>query len=256
MPRKRETKGFAAGITPPERELAEQVKGMLQVVGRASVSNDAAAKKLNYHGASVSRYVRGVRLASAAFIRCLHAEATRVTGGSPGLTLEELIALREEARQARKHREARNLLAGPSPAAGVSLFYDARNGHVPGSGSSADRQRTASDLDDQYARSLARQVAEFHSHGHLASVAALLAAAVHTASPADIAATVSLLRRNEDHPLADSLIQMCGRDRSPAQVVSVAHELHRCGSHVDAGILLHAAVTAAQPTKTTPIAGG
>ncbi|MFJ4636315.1 hypothetical protein ACIP69_11825 [Streptomyces hygroscopicus] len=251
---------------PPGRRALAQVLNSLY--GHLGVTLKEVAKPLAPRGykkdvSELSRYRSGQRLPQRGFVIALHQTAAERAGGEDalGITLDDVLEVyvaaeqrpcqvcpdlhhrirRLRSRHRRLMRANRRLLE--SKAGLEAELADARRGTalLPVPPQQGDRQQRAYDV--VAAKQMAAMTARLDSpdgDGSEAAVA-MLRESAEVLTPLESAASLAVLRQEHQDQLADTFIQIYGRDQPEKQVIQAALELHQYGMPDDAGAMLRAA---------------
>jgi hypothetical protein len=190
---------------------------------------------------SISKYVRVKDIPPARFVEELYRLARADTGPSCGLlTIDELLDLRDKAEAEGCRGCLRHLRARRTAPTGDSLT-SAKSAHLPVPRPDRDRQR----IDSIYpaAAIVADESVKHLADGRHEAALAILSEVPERLTPAESAACLVLLRRQEQQLLAETLIQVYGREQQDKDVMRLAVELHAYGHVDDADKALRAAVS-------------
>ncbi|HCT76131.1 MAG TPA: hypothetical protein DGG94_09570 [Micromonosporaceae bacterium] len=110
---------------------------------------------------------------------------------------------------------------------------------LPVPAANGDRQRKANEV--ALARQLADKAATLRDQGEEDAALSLLRETSDVLSPLECAATLVLLRQQHEAELAETLIQIYGRDQTKHRVILAALELHEFGLPDDVGAMLRSA---------------
>ncbi|MGI5398716.1 hypothetical protein ACQEVG_04505 [Streptomyces sp. CA-135486] len=243
---------------PPGRDqLARTLKALYKRIGPPSLA--AAARLFHQQGYktsrdAISRYVNGRRVPPLSFVTLMHEMAVTSAGSEAavGITKDEVVraheaaeptlcrrcprlrgdnnALREENRQLKKSE------AGLSEALAKARR---RAASLPVPHHNRDRQRQTSDVAG--ATRIAHVAAKLRDEGRAAAAVAVLVDTVGTLTPLEGAASLAVLRAQQQAQLADTLVHMYGREHSEKDVIQVALELYEHGMADDAVAVLRSA---------------
>lgn len=103
-----------------------------------------------------------------------------------------------------------------------------------------DRRRMHNDM--AAVRQLASQAGQLQNSSPHGMAIKMLSQTVEALSPLETAGLLNLLRKQQQHELADNLLHVYGRDQEVENVMHAALTLHQHGLSDDAGELLRAAV--------------
>lgn len=173
----------------------------------------AACNDLSEKAASLSRQVLTAQADSAILLQ----------------TVDELEIAVEELETARAGLEERLAVRGST------------SNQLPVPRRRRDRQLMSNDM--AAVRSVADQAQTLRDRGSAGMALTLLRqTTAEVLSPVESAATLALLRQQNQDELAENLIRIYGRDQTGEDVMCVALELHEQGLAADAGAILRAAV--------------
>lgn len=239
------------------QRLAETLVVLYKHMNPASL--EAAAKELGSRGykkdsSEISRYLNGVRLPTEAFVLRLYEAAVAQAGTAVvGMTKQQLRTIHAAAeprlcgmcpRLKQENNELRQSLKQASDReAGLEAALATarqRASFLPVPSPKGDRQELARDVDA--ASHVARRTGDLHRQGKRSAALALLREATRVLTPAESAAALVLLRRQQQKQLAETLILTYGRDQPHEAVIQTAVKLHDYGMPDDAGALLRAAM--------------
>ncbi|MFE1931386.1 hypothetical protein ACFW95_13645 [Streptomyces sp. NPDC059474] len=254
---------FSDEIPPGRRAFAQILGTLYQHLGVATLKE--AAKLLASRGfkkdqSELSRYRNGQRLPQVEFVVALYKAAVERAGSehAVGMSLDDVLEVYVAAEQRpcrgcpelhdrirhlrRRHRRLlranRRLLLAR---AGLEAeLHDARKqtALLPVPPQQGDRQRRAYDV--AAATQMAAMVARLDSRNGSEAVVAMLRESAEVLTPFESAASLAILRHEHQDQLADTLIQIYGRDQPEKQVIRAALELHEYGMPDDAGAMLRA----------------
>ncbi|WP_190024807.1 hypothetical protein [Streptomyces hiroshimensis] len=244
-------------LPPGRRRLAETLVALYRHMNPASLGT--AAKELESRGykkdpSEISRYLNGVRLPTEAFVlRLYEAAVARAGTAAVGMTRQQLHAIHAAAeprlcstcpRLKRENNELRRSLKQVSDReAGLEAALAAareRASFLPVPSPEGDRQELARDV--AAANHVAQRTGDLHRKGKRSAALALLRETTRILTPAESAAALVLLRRQQHKQLAETLILTYGRDQPHDAVIRTAVKLHDYGLPDDAGALLRAAM--------------
>ncbi|MEV5142393.1 hypothetical protein AB0K71_30130 [Streptomyces syringium] len=244
-------------LPPGRRRLAHVLVALYGHLNEPTL--ERAAQRLENCGykkdpSEISRYLNGRRVPPANFVRVLHKAAVEQAGLSAvGMTRDQLLSVHAGAEPTlcrscpelrRRNRTLQGELKGLLDAkAGLETALagaEERLAHLPVPLPNADRQVWAKEV--AAARQVAKRAEELHLQGEHEGALALLRETSEVLTPIESAATLVLLHQREQSQLAETLIQIYGRDQPRKAVMRVALELHDCGMTDAAGAILRAAV--------------
>ncbi|MEU5925402.1 hypothetical protein [Streptomyces antimycoticus] len=250
-------------VPPGRRALAQMLIILYQHLGGRlkEVAEALAPRGYKKNVSDLSRYWSGQRVPQQGFVIALHQTAAERAGGEGKLGISrddvlEVYAAAEQrpcqvcpdlhhrirrlrSRHRRLMRANRHLLE--SRAGLEAELADARKetAPLPVPPSRGDRQQSAYDV--AAATQIAAMAERFDSQERPGNVVAMLRQAAEVLTPLESAASLAVLRQEHRDQVADTLIQIYGRDQPEKQVIQAALELHEYGMPADAGAMLRAA---------------
>ncbi|WP_413808064.1 hypothetical protein [Streptomyces sp. OE57] len=257
MARKRVGSKISDELPPGRRRLAELLRTLYEHLGQPTLA--ACARHLEHRGFKtnpgvISRYVNGDRLPPEGFITHLHAAAVEQAGSEEavGITREEALAARAAAESWRcktcpelrrtnhgLQHEVRELRRTKAGLERRLIAAQERVAHLPVPSSQGDRQQRASGV--AAATQIAAMAEMLKERGDVEAALAMVLESAEVLSPPESAASLALLRQKRHDELADTLIQIYGRDKPEKLVIRAALELYEYGMADDAGAMLRAA---------------
>ncbi|MEN2420231.1 hypothetical protein AABB02_19280 [Streptomyces rimosus] len=244
-------------LPPGRRALAEVLGTLYGHLGRPTLAHTAdqlAERHYRKHPSEISRYLCGLRVPPLNFVHVMYDLAVeRVGAEAIAVTRQIICDVHAKAEpvlckschrlrsQNRSLRDTAAQLRGEKAGLEAALA-DAQKqlAALPVPSDRGDRQRSAFDM--AAARQIADRASRFHDQGNLGAALSLLRETAGVLTPLESAASLVVLRHRERNDLADSFLQMYGRDQPGTDVMRVALELHDYGLPDDAGALLRAAL--------------
>ncbi|QLH23200.1 hypothetical protein [Streptomyces sp. Rer75] len=224
------------------------------------VAGALAPREYKKHVSELSRYRSGQRVPQRGFVIALHQTAVERAGkDAVGLSLDDVLEVHVAAEQRpcqvcpdlrhriRRLRSRHRLLMRANrrlleSRAGLEAeLADARKetAPLPVPPQQGDRQQRAYDV--AAATQIVAMAARFDGEESSEAAVAMLRESSEVLTPLESAASLVVLRQEHQDQLADTLIQIYGRDRPEKQVIRAALELHEYGMADDAGAMLRAA---------------
>ncbi|GGU87755.1 hypothetical protein GCM10010275_24770 [Streptomyces litmocidini] len=263
--------GTKAGenLPPGRRNLARHLAALYEHLGTQTLRHAAdhlAARGYKKDPSEISRYLNGERLPPASFVAALYDAAAAMLADSGhesvSMTKEHVHEVHAAAEPrlcrscAKLRRRIRKLQADVKRLhalrAGLQAGLETAQSTGPGEPaplpvppSDGDRQQTAQDV--AAARQVASRAGQLQEEGAQGEALSYLQQTSEVLTPVESAAALVLLRRQRQDQLAETLIQMYGRDQADRDVLRVALELHRYGQMDDVGAILRAAARRSGP---------
>ncbi|GAA0512120.1 hypothetical protein GCM10009545_12670 [Saccharopolyspora thermophila] len=188
---------------------------------------------------TLSRYFSGKIVPSEGFLRVLHQTASADTGNAPGISIEDLIALRRAALARSTDRTRSSTPDRHTPGNDITPAAEFCAAHLPvGTLRSAQQDRQASPLMRQPPRDAADRVSAEEATAAILRLArnrrredALMVVRElpETLGPVGSAMCAIELRRRAEHALADTLIGHFSRTRPAKEVIHFTLMLNRSG---------------------------
>ncbi|MBB4893846.1 hypothetical protein FHS39_002880 [Streptomyces olivoverticillatus] len=242
---------------PPGRYRLAQVLvalyGHMDMPSLRRAAQHLATKGYTKDPSELSRYFNGERLPPEGFVQRLYETAVEEAGvAAVGLTWEQVQEAHAGAEPSlcqtcpKLRRENRTLKGRlkklRADKAGLESALAAakeRQAFLPVPSPTGDRQERARDV--AAACQIIHRVEELQTRGEEGAAFDWVRETAELLTPAESAATLVLLRQQQEEQLAEALIQICGRDHPGDKVIRVALELHDYGLSEDAGAVLRAA---------------
>ncbi|WP_431772229.1 hypothetical protein [Streptomyces cucumeris] len=263
MPTRQAGPKISEEVPPGRRALAQMLNVLYQHLGVTLKDVARALVPCGYKKdvSELSRYRSGQRVPHRGFVIALHQTVVERAGGEDavGISLDDVLEVYVAAEQRpcqvcpdlhhrihrlrSRHRQLmranRRLLE--SRAGLQAELADARKGTapLPVPPEQGDRQQRAYDV--AAATQMIAMAARFDGGDSSEAAVAMLRESAEVLTPLESAASLALLRQEHQDQLADTLIQIYGRDRPENQVIRAALELYEYGMADDAGAMLRAA---------------
>lgn len=263
--------GIDPDLPPGRLKLAHRLTDLRALMPTLSLTDIAELLKQRDYAkdsTEISRYLNGRRLPPANFVEAFYRLVAAQTGESTplGMKLTDVISVHGGA-EARPCKQCASLRTGnrslleenrslqeenlsladalarsPRPEAGLPVAPPAASGppaHLPVPSTEVDRQRTARDI--MAAQQAAARASALYDRGEPGAALSALRESAEVLSPLESAASMALLRHQDQNDLADTLIQIYGRDQTSHNTMTVAAWLIDYGLPEDAGAILRAA---------------
>ncbi|MCX4823357.1 hypothetical protein OG883_26435 [Streptomyces sp. NBC_01142] len=245
-------------LPPGRHHLARTLKVLHGRMGTPTLA--AAARLFQERGYktdrdAISRYLNGKRVPTLNFVTLMHAMAVDRMGSAAavGLTREDVVKAHKHAEKSlcktcstlhgdNSDLRRENLRLKDSEAGLSKALAKARRRamSLPVPPARGDRQRQESDVAG--ARHIANSAGQLRDRGRADAALAMLVDTVGTLTPLEGAASLAVLRAQQQAQLADALVHMYGREHPERDVIRIALELHKHGMADDAVALLRSAV--------------
>ncbi|MGW6933350.1 hypothetical protein ACWGE0_25065 [Lentzea sp. NPDC054927] len=245
------TSEISKDLPEPRQRLAQALRDLFDCIPNQNGKRLSHARFLRGMGAgrvgpsSFSRYFKGDNVPSARFTRDFHTRIGGYTSTTLPLTCEELIILHKEAEATDKRlRETQNKVAEASARKIEKLKQQvlelmaakAETAALPVPRTAGDRQGT--EFAGHPAPQAAIEAIELTTRGRHEQALTLLSQLSMHLDAREVALCLAHFRAQQHDELADTLMQIYGRDNEKSHVVRLAIALRDCELPADADAML------------------